>query len=214
MPAGFGGGLNTNSTGLAGQALLGLGDDARATKAAGFVGSLQVSCEIIADNDALAPDTVGAIAYDGAGLSEAQEFGIDATNGDQWTRATSQAILGLGTPTIGELSAAGADPDLPAVQTCTAPTTPPTKPSTTTGTSSAPSSSSPASSHPDRQQLEHQLAVVGRAVHHVEADHGLVDRLLDHRIRRPRPAPGWSSHHRRLRPAGSCRSPSPVRTRT
>ncbi len=144
MPAGFGGGLNSNSTALAGQAFLGLGDAAPAASAAGFVGSLQVSCTIIAGHDALDPDTAGAIAYDSAGLAEAQEFGIDDTNGDQWTRATSQAILGLGTPTFGEISAAGATPALPAAPACAPTTTPPTTP-TSTAASSAPSSSASSS---------------------------------------------------------------------
>ena len=61
---------------------------------------------------------VGGIAYDATGLQDANEFGIDSISVDQWRRASTQAILGLGLPAFDSITAAGADPELPAAPTC------------------------------------------------------------------------------------------------
>lgn len=133
LPAGSGA-INTNSTGLGGQALLGVGGSAAGALAAGFIGSLQVSCDTVLGAEPLVPKNVGAIAYDIDSWDLAAEFGIEEPDVDQWQRATSQALLGLGLPTFDDITAAGAAPDLPAVPDCTAPTTPvtPTTPTSPT----------------------------------------------------------------------------------
>ncbi|MEA5055762.1 MAG: DUF4430 domain-containing protein [Propionicimonas sp.] len=118
---------NTNSGGLAGQALFGAGKTSEALASAAFVQSLQLSCMTAADEkvtDAAVVKSLkaatGAIAYNADGWSEALEYGLDATNIDQWRRATAQAILGLGSPTLGFVSAAGVSPSTPSV-VCPAP---------------------------------------------------------------------------------------------
>jgi hypothetical protein len=129
------GGANTNGTGLGGQTFLVLGNSAAATSAAGFIGGLQVSCASVGNGSLLTVADVGGIAYDATGLQDANEFGIDSISVDQWRRASTQAILGLGLPAFDSITAAGADPELPAAPTCepvvtTSPTT--TVPTTAT----------------------------------------------------------------------------------
>ena len=51
-------------------------------------------------------------------MQDANEFGIDSISVDQWRRASTQAILGLGLPAFDSITAAGADPALPAAPTC------------------------------------------------------------------------------------------------
>jgi len=87
-------GPNSNSTGLGGAALAGLGADDAAADAAAWIADLQVTDAVAAANGKLA-DEVGAIALDEESLSDGKSDGIDTTR-DQWIRATSQAILGLG----------------------------------------------------------------------------------------------------------------------
>ena len=94
---GFGGsgptsGLNTNSAGLAGQALAAAGYDEAADRAAAWVAGLQRTA---------APDA-GAIAYDPAGFAAGT---IDDVSRDQWRRATAQALLALAGVPFGEIGA-------------------------------------------------------------------------------------------------------------
>ncbi len=112
------GGANTNGTGLGGQTFLALGNSAAATSAAGFIGGLQVSCDSLVAGSLLSVADVGGIAYDATGLQDANEFGIDSISVDQWRRASTQAILGLGLPAFDSITAAGADLELPAAPTC------------------------------------------------------------------------------------------------
>jgi len=131
LPSSFGS-ANTNGTGLAGQTFLALGEDAAAGSAAGYVGGLQVSCASLVDGSKLTVADVGAIAYDPTGFQDGNEFGIDTVSADQWVRASTQGILSLGLPAFDAITAAGADPDLPAAAYCAPVTTPPsTTPSTT-----------------------------------------------------------------------------------
>ena len=131
LPSSFGS-ANTNGTGLAGQTFLALGEDAAAGGAAGYVGGLQVSCASLVDGSKLTVADVGAIAYDPTGFQDGDEFGIDTVSVDQWVRASTQGILGLGLPAFDAITAAGADPDLPAAADCAPVTTPPSTPPTTT----------------------------------------------------------------------------------
>jgi len=125
---------NTNSGGLAAQALFGAGKAGAATSSAAFVQGLQLRCSTVADEKVTDPDVAaslraanGAIAYNADGWSEALEYGLDDANTDQWRRATTQAILGLGAPTLGFVSAAGATAGVP-TETCASPTPKPTSP--------------------------------------------------------------------------------------
>ena len=118
--------------GSPGQTFLALGEDAAAGGAAGYVGGLQVSCASLVDGSKLTVADVGAIAYDPTGFQDGDEFGIDTVSVDQWVRASTQGILGLGLPAFDAITAAGADPDLPAAADCAPVTTPPSTPPTTT----------------------------------------------------------------------------------
>lgn len=102
------GATNANTTGLAGQALRGAGELPAADAAAGFLAGLQArSC---AD--------LGALAYDQAGF----DAGVDADR-DQWIRATTQGVLGLGLPGYGDI---GSVPPAPAgLEPIACPTDPP-----------------------------------------------------------------------------------------
>ncbi|WP_111766136.1 hypothetical protein [Nakamurella deserti] len=120
-------GGNTNSTGLGGNAFAAVGAADAATAAAGFIGGLQVTCDTLVDT-ALTPAEVGAIAWTPAGLADAAEFGLDEGNLGEWQYASVQAVLGLGTPALADLTAAGAEDALPAAATCEAPVTEPTDP--------------------------------------------------------------------------------------
>ncbi|RLK09703.1 prenyltransferase/squalene oxidase-like repeat protein [Micromonospora sp. M71_S20] len=94
-------GANSNSTGLAGQALAAAGRDAEAARAAGALAALQLTA---ADGGAAAADA-GAIAYNTESLATAVESGI--MDRDQWRRATPQALLGLVQVPLGRI---GLDP--------------------------------------------------------------------------------------------------------
>lgn len=90
----FGGGVateapNSNSTGLAGQALAEAGADEAAGAAAAYVAALQVpaTCEA----GPLATEA-GAVAYDPAAFETGETEGITEALGDQWRRTTAQAF--------------------------------------------------------------------------------------------------------------------------
>lgn len=111
------GDVNANSTGLAGQALRGLGKTGPATKSATFIGTLTVSCSSLTDETAFTNADVGAIAYDQAGWSSGVTDGV-ADSSDQWVRATSQGLLALGLPTLARITASGASAALPVAPDC------------------------------------------------------------------------------------------------
>ena len=85
---------NSNSSGLAAQSLLGIGQSDQARKAAVWITTLQLSEPA---------DDAGAIAYNPAALAEAETDQISEVGRDQWRRATSQAVLGLGLPSLGSV---------------------------------------------------------------------------------------------------------------
>jgi hypothetical protein len=119
---------NTNSTGLAAQALraAGLSEESDLAEAAAFTASLQVTCEVAADpGNEFTLAEVGAVAYNAAGWDDGAEFGLDDANSDQWRRASAQALFAFGGASLGTLTAAGAEAGLP-VSTCQDPTPTPT----------------------------------------------------------------------------------------
>lgn len=95
----FGGGKyteapNANSTGLIAQTLRAVGRTAAADSATAWItGQLQLGSESVGTP---AEADRGAVAYDPAGRAAALESGIADAGRDQWRRATSQAVLGLG----------------------------------------------------------------------------------------------------------------------
>ena len=102
--------LNTNTTGLTAQALA--GNTILTSKAAQFIGELQVTCDTVS-GDMLTPGDVGAISYDQAGFDSALTQGLQGAATGQFLRASVQAVLGLGGPGFGSLSANGATAGLP-----------------------------------------------------------------------------------------------------
>jgi hypothetical protein len=83
-------GPNTNSTGLAAQALAILGRTHAVRQAAGYVADLQLTRKRA---DGAAAKDIGAIAYNRAGLRTALKNGIQKVERDQFRRASSQAIF-------------------------------------------------------------------------------------------------------------------------
>ncbi|MDR2454270.1 MAG: hypothetical protein LBD51_06970, partial [Bifidobacteriaceae bacterium] len=119
-------GPNANTTGLAASALRLAGAQAAALAAgpasldtaAAFIGGLTLSCaQATASGAAIKVADVGAIAFDADGLAEAEQYGLDQTNTDQFRRSTAQAVLALGGPALAELTLAGAAGAAPAA-TC------------------------------------------------------------------------------------------------
>jgi Prenyltransferase and squalene oxidase repeat len=92
---------NSNTTGLAVVALRLAGQSSAADKGQAYVERVQLSC---------GRDT-GAIAFDPIAYADAAGNGtIDDSALDQWRRATAQAVLGLGLPAYGDVSAVSAGP--------------------------------------------------------------------------------------------------------
>lgn len=94
----FGGGTatsrpNTNSTGLAAQALKAADRSKPALLAAGYVARLQITAKRAAGG--LARTDVGAIAYNYQAFKAGLTDGITDSTRDQWRRATPQAIFAL-----------------------------------------------------------------------------------------------------------------------
>ncbi|MBA2551401.1 MAG: hypothetical protein H0V13_10200 [Nocardioidaceae bacterium] len=94
-------GANTNTTGLAGQALLAGSRTRAAGQAQRWIESLQLTAAEVADTAVVGEH--GAIAYDVAGRRTGLRQGITSAARDQWRRATSQAMLGLGGPSLVDL---------------------------------------------------------------------------------------------------------------
>lgn len=90
---------NTNSTGLAAQALAAAGRTTDAAQAVAWLAKFQVTAST---GGRLAPE-VGAIAYNREGFDAGVADGITDTTSDQWRRATAQAILGLSGRSLGSL---------------------------------------------------------------------------------------------------------------
>ncbi|MCL1838469.1 MAG: terpene cyclase/mutase family protein [Propionibacteriaceae bacterium] len=122
---------NANATGLA---VLALQDTspAASTLAAQYIGGLQITCERVKDStDTLEVVDIGAIAYDQVGFEGAVELGLGSGLGEQFFRATSQAILGFGGANFVYMSSEGATADVPA-RVCELPEAPMPTPEPTT----------------------------------------------------------------------------------
>lgn len=86
------GSRNSNSTGLAAQALEATGREARAAKAARWVASLRVTGKLIRATELRKADR-GAIAFTRADLRTAKDKGITKGSLGTWQYATSQAFV-------------------------------------------------------------------------------------------------------------------------
>jgi len=116
------GGTNANSTGLAAQALNG---DASVTgPAMKYIGGLQITCDWVKGHaQTLTTGDIGAIAYAPDRFDFVTAQGVQAAL-TQTRMATAQAVLGLGGPDFGTVSANGVKSDLP-IASCSLPVTPP-----------------------------------------------------------------------------------------
>lgn len=114
---------NANTTALAAQALRSLGQSEAAERAAAWITGLALTPDAVAGTPAAGD--VGAVAYRPQARTAALANGIAPGARDQWRRATSQAVLALGTPAFGvPVDAAPVTPS--SLPTTTAvPTTPP-----------------------------------------------------------------------------------------
>jgi hypothetical protein len=88
--------VNTNTTGLAAQALAVAGRADAAALARGFVGSLQLDAAHTTGTPAAGEE--GAIARNDAAFDEALTGGITDLARDQWRRSTTQAVLAFDLP--------------------------------------------------------------------------------------------------------------------
>ncbi len=116
---------NANSSGIIAQFLRAAGVTAAADLAAASITSLQLTPTNTAGTPAAGAQ--GAIAYNPSGLAAALTDGITAQMGDQWRRATAQAVLALGLAPYGLQDV---DPVTTTTSTSTS-TTAPTSSSTT-----------------------------------------------------------------------------------
>jgi hypothetical protein len=100
---GAAGDSNTNSTGLAGQALQATGRVEARKKAAAFVARMQITARRAGNGPA--KKDIGAIALNRAALHDALRDGVTSTTRDQFRRSTPQAYFSLVPIPLGELSA-------------------------------------------------------------------------------------------------------------
>ncbi|MEU0937724.1 prenyltransferase/squalene oxidase repeat-containing protein [Embleya sp. NPDC005971] len=121
---------NSNSTGLAGQALHAAGYAVESDRAAAWV----LGHQITKDNAGAADKEIGSIAYNAESLASARADGIPEFQRDQWRRATPQALLALADVPLGDL---GKAPPRPTGTTGTSSTATATTSATTTHTASA-----------------------------------------------------------------------------
>jgi hypothetical protein len=94
---------NTNSTGVAANALAAVGRHRARLRAAGWVASLQITRAKAGSGPARTD--VGAIAYDRTALRQALSNGITKTTRDQFRRATAQAYFALAPAPLSSLRA-------------------------------------------------------------------------------------------------------------
>ncbi|MCK1798387.1 hypothetical protein MTQ01_20625 [Streptomyces sp. XM4193] len=99
-------GSNTNSTGLAGQALAAGGEQDAADRAADWV----LEHQLAADTAGKAADDIGAVAYNTESLESARTDGIAEFQRDQWRRATPQALLVTTGLSLAEIGTTDPDP--------------------------------------------------------------------------------------------------------
>lgn len=155
---------NTNSTGLAAQALAAVGEMAAADKSAAWIAGIQ--SPLPAEKGAIAPNE-DAFTADPA---DAENGKLPSMYRDSWRRATAQAALGLTRVRLGHVTT---QPPLPSDPPSTAPTRPSTAPAptsssttpTTTPSSTTASTTSgagaPATEPGDGSQTPRNLASTG-----------------------------------------------------
>ncbi|HET6562384.1 MAG TPA: prenyltransferase/squalene oxidase repeat-containing protein [Marmoricola sp.] len=95
------GAANANSTGVAAEALLLLGEEDAADQARAWLVDHQVTSDSAGEELA---EQAGAVAFDDAALDKAQDKGITRAVRYQWQRATAQAVAGLAGGTSGGAS--------------------------------------------------------------------------------------------------------------
>ncbi len=98
--------LNSNSSGLAAQALRAIGQTDVADAAATWISTIQLDPATAGAGDV----DLGAIAYNRGAFDSAVAGGIPANNRDQWRRVTAQAVLGFGLPAFGSIDRPGPIP--------------------------------------------------------------------------------------------------------
>ena len=129
------GGANSNSTGLAAQALS--GDTSVTGPAMRYIGGLQITCDWAKEHPAaLTAGDIGAIAYAQDRFDFVTAQGVQAAM-TQTLMATGQAVLGLGGPDYATVSADGVDPSV-SVPSCSLPLAPPSGGGETPAPPSAP----------------------------------------------------------------------------
>lgn len=116
---------NSNSTGIITQALRAAGRTDLAELGAAWIAGVQISPEVTGP----ASTDGGAIAYNPATHTAALASGIPPFQRDQWRRATTQAVLGLGLPAYGAI---GDEPVTPTTTTTVVMATTTSVPSPTT----------------------------------------------------------------------------------
>lgn len=129
---------NSNSTGLAGQALLATGDAGASAKAGAWLRELQLT----AANGGAAKADAGAIAYSAETFTDAVANGLPMSR-DQFRRASAQAVLGLAGVSLGELGEGSGPGPQPSGSTGSA--SPSTSASASPGASSSASASASSS---------------------------------------------------------------------
>lgn len=92
---------NSNSTGLAAQALRAAGRSIDAAQAVTWLKALQVTAANAGGG--LLKNDIGAVAYNSAAFEDAKTPGIDDSTSDQWRRASAQALLGFSGVSMGSL---------------------------------------------------------------------------------------------------------------
>lgn len=108
-------GPNSNTTGLAGQALRAAGKTTQANKATNWLNSMQLTCANV--TSAAAFKQVGAVAYNTEALAKGKKSGISGGDFTQWTMSAQQAIGGMvGAKPLGTASATSQVAGLPAVK--------------------------------------------------------------------------------------------------
>lgn len=132
------GGPNSNTTGLIAQLLRAAGYVEQAARGEAWIETVQLTPLNAAGTPAAGDE--GAIAYNRSGFNGALTDGISSQVGDQWRRATSQAVLGLG------LAPYGVQDVDPLVTTTTTSTTSSTTTTEPTTTSTLPATTAPTTS--------------------------------------------------------------------
>lgn len=108
------GDTSANSTGLAAQAFVALGETQRAAKAQEFLKSTMLVCTDAQDNEPIGPFDIGAIPAAGADRATALAEGIDAII-DGARFASPHALLGLSGRTISQINGTGGEVEPPGV---------------------------------------------------------------------------------------------------